>query len=114
MIAEVGAFWESQESSELQNESLQMIEKFHNRPILVQSVYVPRSVPRVAGLKPQTRWHAEVTDFQALVSFAAEHPESQPREGFVVPNRVRLNEEARKLKGGMKIPGVKAVSEIVL
>lgn len=61
-----------------------------------------------SGISYTERWHAEVTDIVALCRFVAENPDQRE---LVTANTVALNGMARALKGSMRIPGVKPVSE---
>lgn len=64
--------------------------------------------PAIEGLSFTERWHAEVTDFSALLTAVLDGKVSQEA---LLPNMVFLNGEARQRKGECSIPGVKAVSE---
>ena len=65
-------------------------------------VHVDAEVAAVEGVgKTYEIWSAEVTDLGALVAHGVEE--------YLLPNTVALNAIARAMKGGLKIPGVRAV-----
>lgn len=60
-------------------------------------VYVaPPAVPKVEGVGARTNWKFHITD-----------PMQVPRE-FLLPDMVKIGQVVRAMKGGTKIPGVKA------
>lgn len=61
-----------------------------------------------SGLSTRTTWHAEVTDFHALVKACAKGEHSLT---YLEPNMTILNGLARSLHGRPPIAGVEAVSE---
>jgi len=67
-------------------------------------------VPEVSGLSFTEHWHAEVTDWPALVAWCAK---DTGRLGYLLPNLVELNTVARNLKCETlgELPGVKGVKE---
>jgi hypothetical protein len=65
-------------------------------------VHVDAEVAAVEGVgKTYEVWSAEVTDLEALVAHGVVE--------YLLPNTVALNAIARAMKGGLKIPGVRAV-----
>lgn len=67
-----------------------------------------RDPPKVAGVKTQTRWSAEVTDQMMLIKAVAA---GQVPMIAIEINQRFLNQQAVSLKGALNIPGVKAVSK---
>lgn len=63
---------------------------------------------KAAGISFTERWQAEVVDIVALCRYVADNPDQR---ALVTANQVALNGMARALKGSMKIPGVKAISQ---
>jgi len=74
-------------------------------------VYVPPpSTPKVElnGMAMVTTWHAEVVDIKALCLAVGQ---GRCPTAYVEANLPALNKQAISLKGEMRIPGCKAVSE---
>jgi hypothetical protein len=67
-------------------------------------------VAKVDGVSTQTRWSAEVVDMLALVKHVAANPDLIE---LVAANQPALNRLAVSLRGGLKIPGVRAVSKTI-
>lgn len=65
---------------------------------------VQKATPVVAGIAHRSTWSAEVVDLLALVRYVAANPQYL---GLVLPNQPALNQQARSLKGAMRIPGVR-------
>jgi hypothetical protein len=76
------------------------------QPIIVPTVAVAPSTPKVAGVAFRETWSAKVTDLAALVKYVAAHPQFA---GLLSANMPALNAQARSLKGQLQIPGVEAV-----
>jgi hypothetical protein len=75
-------------------------------PIIVPTVAVQPSTPKVSGIAYRETWSASVTDLGALVKFVAANPQFA---ALLTPNMPALNAQARSLKGQMQIPGVEAI-----
>ena len=73
-------------------------------------VKVEPQLARTPGVVSQTRWHAEVTDLPALIAYVAGNPTHQ---NALQANMPYLNGLARNMRDNMRLPGVRAVSEIV-
>lgn len=86
----------------------QIIQEVETTPAPV--IKAEPELAQVAGVVSQERWHAEVTDFSALVAYVASNPTFL---NALEPNMTTLNALARSMRGNMRIPGVRAVSEIV-
>jgi hypothetical protein len=69
------------------------------------------AVAKPEGISTSDKWSAEVTDFFALVRGVVN--DEAPTD-VLQPNQKRLDEMARALRDGLKIPGVKAVRETVV
>lgn len=66
------------------------------------------TVPKTPGVTVREVYSAEITDFEALVCYVADHIDEIR---LLQPNVVALNERARSLRGsGFTIPGVDFVS----
>lgn len=63
--------------------------------------------PKVSGISTRETWHAEVTDFRALVAYAIKNGALNLLE----PNMTTLNSLARSTKGNFAPPGVKHVKD---
>jgi hypothetical protein len=68
-------------------------------------------IVKVAGESTRELWHAEIDDLRELCRAIGAGEVSTEN---VLPNMPTLNSQARSLKGTMRIPGVRAVSEKVL
>lgn len=75
-------------------------------PIVVPTVAVAPSTPKVSGIAYRETWSANVTDLAALVKYVATNPQFA---GFLSANMPALNAQARSLKGQLNIPGVEAM-----
>lgn len=94
--------------AEEEGESEAEVEAIVDEPVVVPTVVVKPEVAKVAGVGRTTRWHAEVTDFKAMVKFVAENDEWL---SLLKEDTSALNGLARSMKGKLRIPGVKAVEE---
>lgn len=86
-------------------------ERIIEEPIETPVVQVAKSTPKVSGVSYREKWSAQVTNLHDLVKYVAQRPEMI---GLLQANGPALNAQARSLKGQMRIPGVKAVSERVV
>lgn len=75
-------------------------------PVMVPTVAVPPTTPKVSGISYRETWSARVTNLAALVKFVAANPQFT---NLLQPNQTALNTQARSLKAHMQIPGVEAV-----
>jgi hypothetical protein len=74
----------------------------------VQAPTVAAAEAPTGAVHVRTTWHAEVTDLAALALACVKQQQSLT---LIQPNMAELNALARTIKGGLAIPGVKAVSE---
>lgn len=97
----------------IEAEGLGLKEESHailDEPVVVPTVTLPKTTPKVEGLVFSERWHAEVHDLMALVRAVAA---GNAPLNFLVADMVSLNKQAQSLKSNLNIPGVKAVSRRV-
>lgn len=88
----------------------QQAEAILEQPVEVPVVRVEAPVAKVAGVSARETWAAEITDKLALIRHVAAHPDLV---GLLEANMPALNQQARSLKGEMRIPGVRAVATTV-
>lgn len=78
----------------------------------LEALMEPVETPwRAPGTSLQTRWKAEVTDFQAYAAWAVKRLHE---DKWLLPNQSLLDAEARAVKGESSIPGVRFNSETSL
>jgi hypothetical protein len=77
----------------------------YEEPVPVR-VIAPPTVQAPRGIAPRETWSAEVTSLRDLAKAVAE---GKITDAAILPNMVLLNNQARALKGELKIPGVRAV-----
>jgi len=78
-------------------------------PVIVPKVKV--EAPKLEGTHTREEWSAKVYDFMALVKAVAV---GQAPAIMLIPNQTALNQQARSLRGEMRIPGVRAEKQIIL
>jgi len=81
----------------------------------IQVYVAPPSTPKVEldGIATVTTWHAEITDLKALCLAVGQGkcPVAYVEPETLLKNHPALNKQAISLKGEMRIPGCKSVSE---
>lgn len=77
-------------------------------PVVVPSVFVPKTTPNGFGNATRRTWGAEVTDLMALVKAVAAG--TVPIQA-IEPNMVFLNGQSRMLKAALAYPGVRAIEK---
>jgi multidrug efflux pump subunit AcrA (membrane-fusion protein) len=65
------------------------------------TIPAPLTVP---GIGARDTWSAKVTNFQDLIVAASLHPNLYAQ--FLLPNQAALNEQARRMKERLNVPGV--------
>lgn len=68
---------------------------------------IAKQTPKVQGIAIQTVWDCEVVDLPAFITYVAQHPAFA---NLLMPNLSALRAQARSLKSGLKLPGVKVFS----
>lgn len=64
--------------------------------------------PVVSGISERSVWKAEIID---MLELAAAVALGQVPLGYILPNQSALDAQARSLKNGMRVPGVRAVED---
>lgn len=80
-------------------------------PPAPQLQIVKPDVAKVEGVSSRKVWHAEVTDFDALVAWVADNDEWTH---LLLPNMTALNTLARDRREKLQIPGLRAVCETIM
>jgi hypothetical protein len=82
--------------------------QLNERASMVVAPIVQQESPRVSGIARREIWHAEITDFRALVRGVAN---GEVPLAALDANRTFLNGQARALRAELRYPGVRAVPE---
>ena len=77
----------------------------NQEPVVLQVASTP-AAPKVAGISFRDSYSCEVVSVLELARWVVDHPN---HANLIQGNQVALNQLARVMKGGMNIPGVRAV-----
>lgn len=96
------------EEAEAAGASSEEIEVLAQAPLSVAPVVRWSAPPKVNGISSRELWHAEVTNFEALVKFVAQNTQFR---NLLQANPVAIGAMARTLRSAMNVPGVKVWRE---
>lgn len=114
------------EQEEAQRQAQQLVDEACDNPELIaQAVAITAEAeliaalpvvstiptPKAAGITPRDNWKAEVTSFDELFMAAAQNPALRK---FFQINMPAINSEARELREGANIPGVRVFNDKII
>ena len=85
-------------------------DKMLDKNVRIKTSEVAPKIER-GGSYTATKWHAEVIDKMALIKAVAD---GKVTMDYLLPNMSLLNQVATSFKESLKVPGVKAVSEVTV
>jgi len=111
ILADLEALGWVHQEIETKNQLIQEeIKAVKEEPVFVPPPIVQKTVPKVEGIKYQTRWDFEVVDIMALIKAVADG--KLPKEALQA-NEKLIRQQVTSLKDSFNWPGIRTFKKIV-